>query len=605
MRIYLGFVAALIAIVYCCFSFDNAEHPEENVVRYYDQQMDSLLLQLDFFQAAANGKTKLSSLKNEFLRTRLAYKKVEFITGEIDGYHNKMLNGPNLVRMEEDNPADTIHPHGLQVIEDLLYAAKRTNRDALISEIKEMHRVVTLLRNNGDRNYQLTNAAIWESLRYGIYRIITLGVTGFDAPTSLNSIRETEATLRSMRQAILFYKQDITQRDPKLFAEGEQLFSTSIQYVAAHPSFDDFDRLTFIRDCLNPLSAWITKSTGSLGYFKPNERKPLHKEAKNLFAADIFNIAFFSPNDRYQMTKERIALGKQLFFDPRLSGNNDRSCASCHNPAKAFTDGLPKPLSLDGTHSLPRNTPTLWNVVFQTRQFFDSRTDKLENQLSAVVHNTEEMNGSLNQNIIKLQNDASYKTQFNAAYSFDQTPITAYNIANAISCYVRSLVSFNSPFDQYMRRETNAYTNAEKNGFNLFMGKAKCGTCHYAPMFNGLVPPEFNETESEILGVPSARNKTQLDSDEGKFNFTKIAIHKYAFKTPTLRNIALTAPYMHNGIYNTLDEVMDFYNKGGGNGQGIHLPSQTLPADELHLTKSEIKDVIAFLNSLSDTTSRN
>jgi len=604
MRIYLALAAALIAIVYCCYSFDTTAHPEKKVLHYYEVQMDSLLLQLNTFESAVTNKTtRLSALKKELLQSRNAYKRIEFLIGEIDGYRNKLLNGPDLVRIEEDNPGDTLHPHGLQVMEDLLYSDK-PNRAALIAEIRQMSQTVAALRQNEDRKYQLTNAAIWESLRYGIYRVITLGITGFDNPATLNSIPETETALRSMQQVMQYYRDELLQRNPSLFTEGDTLFGRSIRYISKQGSFNDFDRLTFIRDYLNPLSAWITKSTGLLGYFKSNERKPLNQEADHLFSENIFDISFFSPNGRYQMTKERIELGRQLFFDVRLSGSNNRSCASCHHPAKAFTDGLAKPLSLDGTHTLPRNTPTLWNVVFQTRQFFDSRTDKLENQLSAVVHNTEEMNGSLNEYILKLQNDSSYKSQFSAAYPFDKTVITTYNVANAISCFVRSLISFNAPFDRYIRRETDAYTDAAKNGFNLFMGKAKCGTCHYAPMFNGLVPPEFNETESEILGVPVAPGKAVLDSDEGKFRFTKIAIHKYAFKTPTLRNIALTAPYMHNGVYKTLDEVMDFYNKGGGSGLGIAIPAQTLPSDKLNLSKSEMKDIIAFLNSLSDTVSQ-
>ena len=135
------------------------------------------------------------------------------------------------------------------------------------------------------------------------------------------------------------------------------------------------------------------------------------------------------------------------------------------------------------------------------------------------------------------------------------------------------------------------------------MGKAKCATCHFLPMFNGLVPPEFTETESEVLGVPKTKETLApvLDSDEGKFKFTHSIVHKYAFKTPTLRNIELTAPYMHNGVYNTLEEVMDFYNKGGGNGLKIAPVNQTLPEEKLNLSKKEIRAVIAFMKTLTDS----
>ena len=164
----------------------------------------------------------------------------------------------------------------------------------------------------------------------------------------------------------------------------------------------------------------------------------------------------------------------------------------------------------------------------------------------------------------------------------------------------------NARFDQYMRGNSKALTTPEKNGFNLFMGKAKCGTCHFMPLFNGLVPPEFVETESEVLGVPKTKDSlhAELDSDLGKFNFTRSVVHKHAFKTPTLRNVELTAPYMHNGVFSTLEEVMDFYNKGGGKGLNIAPDNQTLPFDKLELSKKEISDVIAFMKALTDTSSR-
>ncbi|MNQ90012.1 Cytochrome c551 peroxidase precursor [compost metagenome] len=142
----------------------------------------------------------------------------------------------------------------------------------------------------------------------------------------------------------------------------------------------------------------------------------------------------------------------------------------------------------------------------------------------------------------------------------------------------------------------------ELKGFNLFMGKAKCATCHFMPLFNGTAGPSFSNTEGEVLGVlqdPKAQIPV-IDSDEGRYNWTKMDVLKFAFKTPTLRNIALTAPYMHNGAYQTLEEVMDFYNKGGAAGMGITLENQTLSPDPLNLNKKEIQDIIAFLKTLND-----
>jgi cytochrome c peroxidase len=146
-----------------------------------------------------------------------------------------------------------------------------------------------------------------------------------------------------------------------------------------------------------------------------------------------------------------------------------------------------------------------------------------------------------------------------------------------------------------------------KKGFNLFMGKANCATCHFAPHFSGLVPPFFNENESEVLGVttrPIKQLPVELDQDLGRGNSPvkkeKSWIYDYSFKTVTVRNIALTKPYFHNGAFNTLEEVLDFYNEGGGEGLGLKMKNQTLAPDKLNLTPTEIKEIIAFLNALTD-----
>ncbi|HTF82152.1 MAG TPA: hypothetical protein VL947_10515, partial [Cytophagales bacterium] len=142
-------------------------------------------------------------------------------------------------------------------------------------------------------------------------------------------------------------------------------------------------------------------------------------------------------------------------------------------------------------------------------------------------------------------------------------------------------------------------------GYNLFMGKAGCGTCHFAPTFGGLAPPYFDDTEGEIIGVPSNKSADALDADLGRAQGKmreRTYIYAHAFKTPSLRNVELTAPYMHNGVFDSLEEVMDFYNKGGGQGIGLVVPNQTLPAKPLHLDKTEIAAIIMFMKSLTDTT---
>lgn len=591
-----------IIIVCCltifCLSFTKSITNEQMVAGYYDKQLDSLLSNLLSFQLTARKNEGKEALRKSFLNSRTRYKKIEFLEDAFDPYKARSLNGPDLLRIEEENPRDSVKPHGFQTIEAILYA-DHPDRKRLNEEIAVLLKNITQCRKDPDRIYYFRNDKIWQAMRLGVYRVISLGVTGFDVPLSYHALPEAMAVLASIHKVASFYKKHL---NDTTYRNGNKLFSDADAYLAAHNNFNTFDRMVFVRDHINKISAWLTECCQQLGYINSGERYPLNPNAAHLFATNIINIDFFSPNEQYRMTKERIALGKQLFYDTRLSGNGSRSCASCHQAERAFTDGLPKPSNMAGTKMLLRNTPTLWNTALQKRQFYDSRTETLENQLSAVVHNTDEMDGSLSNSIPRLVADKEYAAAFRNAYPNDKDYITQYNIANAISSYVRTLVGFNSRFDRYMRHETDSFTASEKNGFNLFMGKGKCGTCHYAPVFNGLTPPLYQESESEILAVPATDAPISvLDDDKGKAAFTRVPLHLYAFKTPTVRNAALTAPYMHNGVFKTLEDVLSFYNDGGGAGRGITLATQTLPSDKLGLTKKEMNDIVAFLHTLTDT----
>jgi cytochrome c peroxidase len=304
-------------------------------------------------------------------------------------------------------------------------------------------------------------------------------------------------------------------------------------------------------------------------------------------------------------TPERVELGKMLFFDPVLSGNNSRSCASCHHPEKAFTDGQTKSIAFNFAGQVNRNAPTIINAGLQRSLFHDMRVVFLEDQASDVLSNEAEMHGSLAAAVETLKVSPEYKTLFGRAFpeAAGEDAVNERHLKTAIASYVRSLTSFNSRFDQYMRGDSTKLTALEKTGFNVFMGKAKCATCHFMPLFNGTVPPNFEHTEAEIIGVPATTDTLhpELDPDPGKFGLFKKDLHRFAFKTPTVRNVELTAPYMHNGVYQTLEAVVEFYNKGGGQGLGLDLPTQTLPADPLNLTELEKQALVAFMRSLTDT----
>ena len=225
----------------------------------------------------------------------------------------------------------------------------------------------------------------------------------------------------------------------------------------------------------------------------------------------------------------------------------------------------------------------------------------MERQITKVITNIDEFDHDYNGLIIKISKIDDYDKMFKQLYP--NQGLTKYAIVDALSTYIASLSSFNSPFDNYMRG-TGILDKDAISGFNLFMGKAACGTCHFAPTFAGLVPPFYEDTESEVLGIPLTKRKKELDRDLGRYGNKrmkeKAEHYKYSFKTTTARNTAYTAPYFHNGVFKSIKEVIAFYNEGGGEGHGYKVPMQTLSSDPLDLSRKEIKQLTAFLSSLND-----
>lgn len=318
----------------------------------------------------------------------------------------------------------------------------------------------------------------------------------------------------------------------------------------------------------------------------------LSNTMSSLFDASALNMEHFydRQNDTSQL-KAKEALGKDLFNDVSLSKNYDMSCASCHIERLAFTDGK----RVFDQRQI-RNTPTLTYAAYQKAFFMDSRAGSLEGQVIGVVKNHVEFNTSLDTLVTRVLKNSSYRVRMDTLY---QNKRISYNIRHAIASYIRTLNTFNSKFDKNLRGEEHNLTSSERKGFNLFMGKALCATCHFPPLFNGTVPPNYSDTEMEAIGTPNlAQNK--LSDDLGRFQLFKTNERKHFFKTPTIRNIAKTAPYMHNGTYKNLKEVVDFYNKGGGIGLGFYLNNQTLPFDNLMLSDTEVNNLVSFMQTLTD-----
>ena len=577
----------------------------QSIETYYLKKLDSVKIAINNLEQIIMRSDRANE-QLAFKRLRIEYKKLSILTDYLNPYETILFNSPAFQRAEEDNPTVIIDPHGFQQLESLIWGVDTSLRGKIekLNEINYLKDIVLKLENEPDRMNKFNNIKVWDAMRSSLITLVTKTITGFDSPIAQYTISEAKAMIEGIEAIINIYQPALNQTAPGYYDSIMTGIKDATLFLEASDDFNRFDRLYFLKNIANPLSNNLSKAALLLGYINMNERRPIDPAALNVLAKNAFNVNFFSPNRRYQFTQDRMLLGKKLFYDTKLSGNGLRSCASCHKPELAFTDGLPRAMSLDNATTLKRNTPTLLNAVFQTRQFYDSRETMLEFQINNVVHNEKEMGGSMEKLAESIKAQKDFSALFAAAYPEEKDPVNAYAIANAIASYLRSLQSMNSKFDQYMRNEGVTFSASEKKGFNLFMGKAKCGTCHFIPLFNGLAPSQFDETESEIIGVPASSKKpAQLDADSGKYYFTNSLVDLYSFKTPTLRNITLTAPYMHNGIYKTLDEVMDFYNNGGGKGLGIAPVNQSLPFDKLKLSKAEKKDIIHFLFTLTDTTS--
>ena len=595
----------IVVIISLKFTF-KTQNPliQDDINRYFTDELQNLKKGINNFKASIAKKASHKALKQEFLACRLIYKKNAVLTDYFNQYESRFLNSPAIERIESEISDRIIPPSGFQAIEQILFKDWDTKAYLKLDTLcNEMLLLLQRIENEPDRQYKFRNELVYDAIRSSIVQITTNGIAGFDSPLALHSIPESVATLEGIESILSFFKPKEIGNKYNHFEKIIESLGKCKSHLKIQKSYNLFDRLAFIKDYLDPLYRQVVIFRIESGIGIPEGRSAINYNATSIFSEDVININFYSPPEEYWITKERVMLGKALFSDPVLSGTKTRSCASCHQPSKAFTDGLSKPYSIDEKTILTRNTPTLWNSGFQTKQFYDSRSDILENQLGEVVHNAEEMKGSLKNSVNELKENKFYSDLFSRAYPKEKDPINTFTLANAIASYVRSLRSLNSRFDKYMRGDKEQLSDSEKRGFNLFMGKAKCATCHFIPLFNGVVPPFYADTESEVLGVPSteSKNKPLLDEDKGKYNFTRSEIHKFSFKTPTLRNIELTSPYMHNGVYKTLEEVLKFYNNGGGKGLKIAPPNQTLAFEKLNLSKKEINNIIAFMKALTDT----
>ncbi len=282
------------------------------------------------------------------------------------------------------------------------------------------------------------------------------------------------------------------------------------------------------------------------------------------------------PADNLQ-TAAKVELGRRLFFETLLSYDRKVSCATCHDPARGFADGRSLGIGFAGK-ALGRNSPTVLNAAFNNLQFWDGRASSLEEQAAGPIMAAAEMHMSSEREVVRrLSNLSQYRSAFQEVFG---GPPSLKAVARAIAAFERTLVTRDCAFDRYAAGNKGALSDPQKRGLLLFVGKAGCTQCHLGR--------NFTDDKFYRIGLPTSRR------DAGRFAVTRVEEDRGAFKTPSLRNVALTAPYMHDGSVPTLEQVVDLYDRGGDVREG--LSDRILP---LELTTPEKADLVAFLQSLT------
>jgi len=604
--LFLG-LAGFIAIV-ASFSFSSEDSYydlplkiDQPLFKKYTSELNTAVTSLDKVSNEYKfGKITTDSLQKTLANTRISYKKIEFLLAfHFPEYVKEHINGAPLLFIERGTRPVVLEPEGLQVLDELIFSEEAEAEKVKIASLaKKLAANYGMLYESLQKKIPSGDLHL-EAMRLQLVRIFTLGITGFDTPGSLNALPEATSSMEGMLD---FLNQN--QAKKAEIKDCQKLFQDAIQVLKKSDSFEDFDRLDFLKMYIDPIYKKLGAIQAATNPEFLQHMTSWDPKSTSIFSNDFLNPYFFTDLKKEEDSEELKALGKQLFYDPIISGDQKMSCATCHDPKKAFTDGNARSFSNLQGKTVLRNAPTLLNAVYADRFFYDLRAFTLEQQAEHVIFNTSEFNTAYTEILKKLNQNIDYAKKFKKL--FKDKEITREKFSKALASYVLSLNSFNSPFDKFVRNETSEITQEVKNGFNLFMGKANCGTCHFAPTFSGLVPPFYSENESEILGVLANPKDaiSKIDFDKGRYAnqilSEKAPIYEHSFKTSTTRNVGLTAPYFHNGEYQTLEEVIEFYNKGGGEGMGFSVYNQTLSPDPLNLTEKEKKELIAFMKSLND-----
>lgn len=604
-----GVIAILVIIIAGSFAFKTGSTGYSG---YYRSLLANFFTEqeilLDKINAAHFPADK-DAIAAEIEKTRLKLKNIDFWLRYLEPVKYKLVNGPLAVEWENEVFEKFEKPYkregaGLYLAEQEL-AKPDPDKQILINFISKSLTAKDTYEADSITRQLDTFDHFFLCNRMYLLNLAALYTTGFECGDSRNTITELQSMMSGVKSIYTAYNTTFTATP--LPAEYLQLYEHAIDFVAKqNKDLKQFDHYVFIKDYVNPLFAINQKLIVKYGVVS----KSYNDYTLNDNCTSIFDKSLYSPQNTkgiYSLVQDEKALleikevGKKLFYDPILSGNNERSCVSCHKPLEYFTDtSVATSLQFNGKDRLPRNTPSLINVTYNHLLMLDGKHISLQAQGRDVMMNPKEVGGNEKEVLENVMSCKEYNTAFKKFLKLtpEEHEVTLEHIISAITYYYGQYSNYYSPFDEAMN-DNRSLDHDAIAGFNLFMGKARCGTCHYVPQFNG-VPPPYVSSEFEIIGVPADVKYTALSTDRGRYMINPADETMNAFRVNTVRNADYTKPYMHNGVFNTLDEVIDFYNAGGGAGNKLTVINQTLSSDSLRLTTQEKKELISFIHSLDE-----
>lgn len=603
---------AIISLSAFCFSFSLQQGKEYN--NLYSSSIgefnkELILLSNKIKNADLITEQNKKTIREQIEIARLKMKGLDFWFRYLEPNVYRKINGPIPVEWENEvfekfEPPYKREGAGLSLAEKYL-DEKVIDKDSLAALIGPSILALNTFKADSITKQLDSYHHFFLANRLFLLNLAAVYSTGFECPDTSNIIPELRSMVKDVKEIYNTFNE--TFPNTSLSKEYLSLYDQTTSFVNQQPSdFTSFDHFGFIKDYVNPLFRMNQQFIRSYSVVTKNYNDyTLNNDCNSIFDKSLYSPqnskGIYSLIEDNELLNEIKQTGKLLFYDPILSANNLRSCASCHKPTEYFTDTTQATaFQFDHQQHLPRNTPSLINVGFNHLIMLDGKHISLQDQAKDVMHSSAEMNNTEEELVKKVMSCKEYKDAFKKflRHTPEEKEVTLSHIVSAITYYYTDFSNYPAPFDDAVNNKQVISPDAKK-GFNLFMSKAQCATCHFLPIFNGVKPPYIG-SEFEVIGVPEDTGYHKLSEDKGRYNINPAKETMNAFRTGTIRNAANTKPYMHNGVFQTLDQVIDLYDAGGGTGKKLSIKNQTLSTDSLKLSKEEKSELIAFIQSLNE-----